>query len=93
MSVEFEPINENVFGLGVTNKTWFTLANTSDIAKLIGEQRFNDPLIVGESISKKCSEAVKAWNPPAGWWRSGNEDEGKKMFMEFFENCGGFKTY
>jgi hypothetical protein len=93
MSVEFEPVSKSAFEFGVSNKTWFSLVNTSEIATLIGEQGFNDPLVIGKDVAIKCAEAVKAWTPPEGWFMAKKELEGKQMFIEFFVNCGGFKTY
>ena len=93
MTVEFVPNSSKCFEFGVSNGTWFTLANTSGITKLIANQQFNDSLVINSDDAKKCAEVMRDWEPPSGWFRCGDEVEGKQMFIDFFETCDGFSTY
>ena len=91
MTVELIP-KADTHEIGLANETWFTMVNTSNIKRLIGEQKFNDPIHVDAEVSLKCSDALQDWIPPVGWFRKGREYSGKEMLIEFFRTCGGFQT-
>jgi len=92
MTVEFIPEN-NFSDMSVSNRTWFILANTSGISNLIGHQYTNDPVVVDGAQAKEFAELTKIWEAPDGWVEYYRPDKMKAVFIDFFENSGGFKTH
>lgn len=95
MTVELDPksSDKESFSMGVANQTFFDLVNTSELCEHIGRQRTNDPVDVDEKTALLFAEILRNWTPPAGWFSGIGEVEGKQMFIEFFETCGGFTTH
>jgi len=94
MSVEIVPKNNQCYGMGISNGSWYELLENKEIANLIGGLKTNDPIDVSKETALKILEIVKKttfsekWSNPMGDGRTLME-----LFIEFLECCDGFKTY
>lgn len=87
MSVEFEPKNNGCFSFGAPNKHFFDLLKDSEFSKIIGSPLMtNDPLDIDHETALRLAQFMKGFNSKT--W--GGD---KEMYIDFFENCGGFKTF
>lgn len=90
MSVQFIPKNPDCFDFSVANKTWFTLANEAlvgkDLKVSLQVQRTNDSIEITEFEADIFVILLTEWVELKDW----NFD--KQVFIDFFKQCGGFKT-
>ena len=94
MAVEIVPVNKRAGEIGVANGTWHHLIETTEIGEILGVRaRPNDPIHATEEQAIACAKAIQTWVPQSGWFMTDKEHEGKEMFIDFFLDCGGFKTF
>ena len=96
MSVEFIPNNSKSYGFGTANQTWFTVLEQlkkNNIKVFDDADYSNDPLYVSKHDALKAFKIIKKYNfPNSCGKRMGSEESMKKIFLDFFERCDGFRT-
>ena len=92
MTVELIPNCVHAPQMGVANKTFFTMVNSSGMDSIIGKQSTNDELVVNGKDSLLMLQKIKNWNPPKNWGGGLEPGEMKEYFIDFFRRCDGFTT-
>lgn len=85
MTVEFEPLNEECFGIGAPNGHFFEMLRIEEFSQILHNPPMtNDEILACEGQAKQLAKVLEN--------HKGNLSADKQMYIDFFNNCQGFIT-